>query len=234
MPLPTRVSSRFQAGPKWFPDNRSVLVEVGDADGPGFGFYRFAIDTGNTELLARLPREVSSYDLSVDGKTIFYVLNVEDGQKVMRFDIEKRQATELKGVAFPGGLEIVSLAVSPDGAQLALTLLGCVVEVMPAGGGPSREVFRSPTPEGFTGSLRQALTWSPDGQFLLFARGDSSLWKVPASGGAAERVGLDMRVKTPALHPDGKRLAFVGLPALLPDGRQPRASVSTLENFLPR
>ena len=55
----------FEAGPKWFPDNRSVLVEVGDADGPGFGFYRFAIDTGNTELLARLPREVSSYDLSL-------------------------------------------------------------------------------------------------------------------------------------------------------------------------
>ncbi len=64
VPLPTRVSSRFQAGPKWFPDNRSVLVESGDADGPGFGFYRFAIDTGNIELLARLPREVSSYDLS--------------------------------------------------------------------------------------------------------------------------------------------------------------------------
>ncbi len=85
-----------------------------------------------------------------------------------------------------------------------------------------------------TGSLRQALTWSPDGRFLLFARGDSSLWRVPAVGGAAERVGLDMRVKTPALHPDGKRLVFVGLPALLPDGRQQRASVSTLENFLPR
>ena len=192
------------------------------------------LDTGNTELLARVPREVSSYDLSPDGRTIFYVLNTDDGQRLMRFRIEQRQATELKDVTFPNGLEIVSLAVSPDGTQVALTLLGCVVEVMQAGGGPSREVFRSSIPAENTGALRQALTWTPDGRFLLFARGDSSLWRVPASGGRAERVELDMRVKTPALHPDGKRLAFVGLPALLSDGRPPRASVSALENFLPR
>ena len=53
--LPTRVTSRFGAGPKWFPDNHSMLVEVGDADGPGFGLYRLSLDTANTELVARLP-----------------------------------------------------------------------------------------------------------------------------------------------------------------------------------
>ena len=234
IPLPTRVSSRFQAGPKWFPDNRSVLVESGDADGPGFAFYRFVIDTGNTELLARLPREVSSYDLSPDGRTIFYAVGVDDGQRLMRFDIERSQGTELRNVTFPAGREIVSLAVSPDGLQLATTLIGGFVEVMPAAGGPSREVFRPAAPEMGTGSLRQALSWTPDGRFLLWARGDSSLWKVPALGGYAEKVGLNMRVKTPALHPDGRRLAFVGLPAPGSDGQIPRPSVMTLENFLPK
>ena len=122
MPLPTRVSSRFRRARSGSRTIAPCWSKSGDADGPGFGFYRFAIDTGNTELLARLPREVSSYDLSLDGKTIFYVLNVEDGQKLMRFDIEKTPGHGAEeSWTFPGGLEIVSLAVSPDGAQLALT-----------------------------------------------------------------------------------------------------------------
>ena len=231
IPLPTRVSSRFQAGPKWFPDNRSVLVESADAEGPGFSFHRLAIDSGNIERLARLPREVSSYDLSRDGRTIFYVLNEDKGQRVMRFDIESRQESELRHVGFP--VEIVSLAVSPDGSQLAATLLGASVEVMPANGGSVREVFRPSTPDGSTGSLRQALSWTPDGRSLLFARGDSSLWTVPATGGEARRVALDLRVKSPELHPDGRRLVFVGLPPLRPGAEIQTSRVMTLENLLP-
>src|SRR5204862_57593 len=66
IPLPTRVSHRFGAGPKWFPDNRSFLIEIADAQGQGCGFYRLTLDTGNTELLTHLTREVSAYDLSAD------------------------------------------------------------------------------------------------------------------------------------------------------------------------
>jgi Tol biopolymer transport system component len=209
VPLPTRVSSRFGAGPKWFPDTRSMLVESGDAEGPGFGFYRLALDTGNTELLARVPREVSSYDLSPDGRTIFYVLNRDDGQRMMRFDIESRLDTELRDVVFPAGREIVSMAVSPDGLQLATTLIGGFVEVMPSAGGASRKVFSPPEPEMGTGALRQGLSWTPDQRSLLFVRGDASLWTVPALGGEAVKVGTE-RVKSPGLHPDGKRLVFSG------------------------
>jgi Tol biopolymer transport system component len=231
IPLPTRVFTRFGEGPKWFPDNRSVLVESADAEGPGFGFHRLAIDTGNTELLARLPRSVYSYDLSRDGRSIFYVLYEDKGQRVMRFDIASRQESELRHVGFPG--EVVALAVSPDGGQLAITGLGGFIEVMPASGGAAREVFRPAAPEGGTGALRQALSWTPDGRFLLWARGDASLWKVPALGGEAERVGLDLRVKTPELHPDGRRLVFTGLPALRAGAEMQRPRVMTLENFLP-
>ena len=42
-----------------------MLVESGDAEGPGFGFYRLTLDSGSTELLARVPREVSSGYLSL-------------------------------------------------------------------------------------------------------------------------------------------------------------------------
>ena len=59
----------------------------------------------------------------------------------MRFDIETRRESELKSI--PCCLsEFLSLAVSPDGLQLAMQVGGGIVEVMPAAGGQSREVFR--------------------------------------------------------------------------------------------
>jgi sugar lactone lactonase YvrE len=233
--LPARVTSHFWAGPKWFPDNRSVLVESGDAQGSGFGFYRLALDTGNTELLAHLPQNVSSYDLSPDGRTIFYaIFAVDNLQKVMRFDIESRRETELHVAlppfsTHPGWSEIVSLAISPDGLQLAETFIGGVVEVRPTVGGPSREVFRpAKGPELGTGALRQALAWTPDQRYLLWVQGDDgALWKVPVLGGQADKVGIPMEfIKNLAVHPDGKQIVFdAGSPGI--------SEVWALENVLP-
>ena len=104
---------------------------------------------------------------------------------------------------------MVSFAVSPDGLQLATTLGGGFVEVMPSAGGASRKVFSPPEPEMGTGALRQGLSWRPDQRSLLFVRGNASLWMVPALGGEAVKVGAEL-VKSPALHPDGKRLVFCG------------------------
>ena len=218
VPLPTRVESPWKAGPKWFPDNRSVLVLSGDAQGAGFEFHRLALDTGNTELLTHLPLNVSSYDLSPDGRTIFYATVMDNGQKLMRLDIDSHRETELSNLALPNvrlpfsalpGWEIVSLAVSPDGLQLATTLIGGVVEVISAAGGQSREVFRPAVPGISTGSLRNALAWTPDQRFLLFVQGDGALWKAPALGGEAEKVGISMGgIKSPAVRPDGKQIVF--------------------------
>jgi Tol biopolymer transport system component len=237
VPLPPRVAFSvpprccFWGGPKWFPDNRSVLIESGDAQGAGFGFYRLAIDTGNTELVAHLPGRAVFYDLSPDGRTIFYTFYIDDRVKLMRFDIETRRESELKNVSGSGSVvsDIVGLAASPDGLQLAMVLLGGIVEVMPAAGGPSREVFRPVGPEGSTGSLRHALTWTPDQRFLLWVRGDGSLWKVPAAGGQPEKVGIPMEnIKNLAVHPDGRQFVFDAAT------EEPTREIWALENFLSR
>jgi Tol biopolymer transport system component len=207
--LPARASSRFGAGPKWFPDNRSVLVEFRDAEGSGFGFYRLVLDTGNTELLAHLSAEISSYDLSPDGRTIFYAIGfASSGQKLLRYDIDSHRETELRDFPVGSSSEIVALAVSPDGLQLAMTIIGGAVEVMPAAGGQARAIFSPAARELGTGSLLQGLTWTPDQRFLLFARGDRSFWRAPALGGEAEKVGILVGVKSPAVHPDGRRIVF--------------------------
>jgi len=234
VPLPPRVAFSvppkccFWGGPKWFPDNRSVLIESGDAQGAGFGFYRLAIDTGNTELLAHLPGRAIFYDLSADGRTIFYTRGFDDRTALMRFDIDTRRESELHSVSVP--TEIVSLAVSPDGLQLAMVLLGGIVEVVPASGGQVREVFRpAANLEQFTGALRHALAWTPDSRFLLWVRGDDrTMWKVPASGGEPEKVGIPMtNMKNLALHPDGKQLIFDA------ETDPPTEEILALENFAP-
>ena len=226
VPLPSRVASRFGAGPKWFPANRSVLIERADAEGSGFGFYRLALDTGNTELLTRVPRFVSSYDLSVDGQMLFYAVFGDDSQRLLRVDLENHRETELSNVAVTEpGSEIVSLALSPDGMQLATTSMNGVVEVRPAGGGAPRELFRPQTREVDTSAMRQALAWTPDQRVLLFVRTDRSLWQVPALGGQAEKLGPN----TPgiAVHPDGRRIVFSG------GGGRGASKVLALENVVP-
>jgi serine/threonine-protein kinase len=234
--LPARVAWPFAAGPKWFPDHRSVLVLSRDAQGSGFGFYRLTLDTGHTELLAHLTGGVSSYDLSPDGQTIFYIFQNALTGRLMRFDIDSRRETELKKNEW-----FIALAVSPDGTQLAYlksvragmgdtstataATFPSVVEVMPAAGGPSREVF-SATP-WLTGARYNALAWTPDQRFLLFVQDDWALWKVPVLGGEAQKVGISRRgLKSPAVHPDGTRIAFT---AFDPD----KSEVWALENFLP-
>ena len=150
----------------------------------------------------------------------------------MRFDIETRRESELKSVSTSGSdiSDIVSLAVSPDGLQLAMVLLGGIVEVVPASGGQVREVFRpAANLEQFTGALRHALAWTPDSRFLLWVRGDDrTMWKVPASGGEPEKVGIPMtNMKNLALHPDGKQLIFDA------ETDPPTEEILALENFAP-
>jgi Tol biopolymer transport system component len=236
VPLPPRVAFSirpqrccFWGGPKWFPDNRSVLIESGDAQGAGFGFYRLAIDSGNTELLAHVPGPAPLFDLSPDGRTIYYTIGLDGA--LMRFDIETRRESELRKLTATGvpASEFVSLAVSPDGRQLATILVGGIVEVMPATGGQSREVFRPVSPELGTTWHLHSLAWTRDQRFLLWAREDKHLWKVPVAGGQPEKVGIPMDgIKNLAVHPDGRQLVFDAAT------EEPTREIWALENLLSR
>src|SRR5207302_9980676 len=114
---------------KWFPDGRSVLVVSYDRQQNRVGFNRLDIASGSAELLFYAP-SVRDFDLSADGKSIYYGVG-----KLMRFDMDSRRETEVQEA--PDHYYFASMAVSPDGAQLAYFLkanaLGFAVrlEVMP-------------------------------------------------------------------------------------------------------
>jgi Tol biopolymer transport system component len=61
-----------------------------------------------------------------------------------------------------------------------------------------------------TGARYNTLAWTPDGRALMFVRDDGRLWAVSANGGEPRDMGIPMnaRIKTPAIHPDGRRIAF--------------------------
>src|SRR5439155_20932466 len=112
---------------------------------------------------------------------------------------------------------VTSVAVSPDGLQLAYTVSdqpprSASIEVMPAAGGESREVFHI---DAWLDDYSRfaGLAWSPDQRYLLFVKPEKAernprktlLWRVPVAGGAAENVGISMDIlRFPRIHPDGR------------------------------
>jgi Tol biopolymer transport system component len=78
------------------------------------------------------------------------------------------------------------------------------------------------------GNRYNTLAWFPDGRHVMFARDRGGLWRVRKEGGMPTAIGVTMnaRIKSPAVHPDGTRLAFATIDA---DNNE----VWLLENFLP-
>ena len=118
---------------------------------------------------------------------------------------------------------------SRDGRYLALRTANAEASflvVIPTEGGPAQEVLEMPRSQGW---LRLA-DWTPDGRFLVYLvgfEGTSSLWRVPATGGAQLRLPLPMENA-----PDDLRISPDGTHFSVQMGR-PQASLWVLENFLP-
>lgn len=233
IPLPKEVlTGNLVAAPTWFPDGQSLLVLGNLPRGAGV-FYRLDVASGKADVVREAKGTTGNGGLgasviSPDGKTIFYTSSASEpfaGQtNLVRFEIDSRRETVVKTGAFN------SLALSPDGTQIALhtydgTPGGCHLEVMPASGGDGREVVR-------TGNCNpNRLTWSSNNN-LLFVRGGNStpnvLWRVPAAGGEPEQLGISMpgQLDNPEVSSDGRRITF----GLFDTGA---SEVWTLENFLP-
>jgi Tol biopolymer transport system component len=180
---------------------------------------------------------VTQPQLSADGRTLVY----GDGQnRLVRLDLATARETELVKGWFG------SIALSPDGTQLAwlgntssASFPANQIAVMPSEGGPWRVLFESPT--WSDGSRFNSIGWSHDQRYVLFAKDDTNnggnfLWRVPVAGGPPQRIGVTAnaaqvrfagRIKSPTMHPDGRKLAFSVVNDVPPE-------LWVLENFLPR
>ena len=198
---------RGQERPVWQPDGRAVVFNAFDVRTNLGGQYRVDLTTGRSERFSG----GHSSGFSPDGEFFFHPAP----GVIMR----RRLSDGTEQVVDRGRHR--AMVLSPDGKMLALFDPGTATEgpsiaVTPSDGGSRRIVVRNFKPE----SMDNEIAWSHDSRFLYFQAGE--IWRVSASGGTPEPVGIKQaasalipanRAKHLSVSPDGRSLAVsVGAP----------------------
>ena len=225
------------------PDGRSLLIDARLPPRNELEIYRVDVAGGAWTSVTKA-REgeptIIPYSISPDGKTA-YVLREQTRRgaapiyRLTALNLDTLEERELVSVGWNG-----AVAVSPDGKLLAVASVDgkeTVIHLLPIEGGPQREVYRG------AGIQRSVTTWTPDGRYLILAPLDPSAapkedyLRVPADGGAAQPVGIQILKDSPVqfrpglggarVSPDGRRLVFTVR------GDSSANAWWVLENFLP-
>ena len=206
------------------PDGSSFLFHGGNED--AHGIFQSNLITGKTSLLVKVPKLNRGILVrwAPNGNVIYYQT---DNAALTRFDLTTR---EEKAIAIDPP-DVMSFKLSPDGEQLVFipyTTASHTICRMPVSGGSRSEVVRISSDDG---SYITDFDWSPDGAHLYFSTttrdSRGSIWRVPASGGPPESLGIDMDGLIGAeVSADGSHLVFT-----VGESRSTEAWV--VENFLP-
>jgi Tol biopolymer transport system component len=237
----------FLWGPiRWSPDGRSLLVPGKDAK-TQHGL--FLVDAQTAEITSAMmwgDKAVEAPDWFPDGKRLIFASQRFEAGTVMTSIVIRDLATGQEEVFFQpaAGVEPADMALSPDGQQVALTLLekethSSVLKVFPVGGGEAHELVRAKEPEVIVGD---SLSWSADSRYVVFGKALTTnqeaqggyfptgrkvqLFAVPSTGGEPHSLGLATdSVHRLSFDPSGHRLAFAA-------GRA-KTEIWVMENFLP-
>jgi Tol biopolymer transport system component len=223
---------------RWSPDGRSILVPGKDKK-IQHGLYLVDTQTGEfrSALRSDLDSDISHPAWFPDGKRLLYTeIRGESGtisEVVVVRDLQTGQKTELFRPT--RSLKIDDIALSPDGCQVALTLLeketrSSVLKVLPVAGGEASELVRAKEPETIVGD---SLSWSSDSQYIVFGKGRSTsrepktqLLAISSHGGEPHALGLAMdSVGSLSFDPSGHHVAF--------SAGNAKREVWVMENFLP-
>ena len=221
---PVRISENpigLNQRPSFSPDGRSLLYHSSRGAAGGTLRIRSLVSGRERETRPKL-NSFQSPGWIEGGRAI--QVNGTDGATVgaWRVDPETGNATLVRAGRAPpvykppeGSPGPGDPTPSPDGSLIARAVRGYPkgynsLMLVPAAGGPARELVRLKQPEGFTG----AFAWSPEGRYMYFTRHNNAgteLMRVPAAGGPMEPAGIRMSmIRSVSIHSDGKRVAFAG------------------------
>jgi Tol biopolymer transport system component len=232
---------------RWSPDGKFFLASGFRRNLPQ-AIYRIDASTGERVTLVQSKSAMLGVaQLSLDGRTLFYVLHQPKPQEasLMTRDMESGTEERLFSMEDARSPQYLNFALSPDGQQLAIaslvikfspTTFDHRIITMPAKGGEPKELLRNDKLKHYP-----IIAWTPDGQFLLFSNSvpitdagpnaKNAFWIIPASGGRARELCRPQTMmygklwSTLDIHPDGKRIVF--------DCFEYRHEVWAMENFLP-
>jgi Tol biopolymer transport system component len=226
----------------WTPDGRGLVARARDVNGR---FAHFLVDVATGEPTMMLEGQQNHFGGWADaGKSFVY--HFYDGATrtiaIVRKDVASGDTSGIFRYTVGEGKVLHAFGLngartSPDGRSVAFLLRTdtsrSTLRIVPAGGGESRELIRSPVGQDISD-----FTWSADGRHIFFVLGpalpspsDSTpnrVLRISAAGGAPEETGIAMeglgRVRA---HPDGRHIAFEG-------GHGSPGEVWVMENFLPK
>ncbi len=198
----------------WLTPDGRFLVVFAPGGGPGANQFAHRVDvlSGSSQPIGG--QIGFNHQLLADGRSLAFLRGGE-GLLAIR-DLETGQDRNV--YTAPGKATISGLAFSADGTQAAFRQIAddqARLMVYTVATGQTREVLRLRTT--FAGGQRTA--WSPDSRFIYFVEeGEGNpdaqlwpheLWRVAAEGGSAQKVlTLDGAIWNPAIHPNGRYLAF--------------------------
>jgi len=220
----------------WHPDGRSLLLMGGDRTEAPL-VWRMDLQTGGFSPFFRPEaHRLVEYDLSRDGSTLLYLVEElrpegagpgESERTLLARDLatgEERALHRLRQAV--GQLQLRDPVISHDGRSAAFVHWRAEgprdLMTVPLSGGDARLVASAPGVED--------VVFDRDDSHLLFSAGDRmgdhALFRVAASGGDAEPLGLALpRLVELELHPGSGRLAFtIGFP---------ESELWVMEGFLP-
>jgi Tol biopolymer transport system component len=139
-------------------------------------------------------------DLSADGRTLLFIAEGKERQRIFKRTLDKLAPTPIAGTE---GADEPRL--SPDGRWIAYFADGSLRKI-PAEGGTSVVLADARAPRG--------ASWAPDGSIIYSPLYNSGLWRVAATGGApVEVTKLDPAKgershRWPQVLADGKTVLF--------------------------
>jgi len=199
------------SSPRWSPDG-TRLAYVTAAGVHGAELHVIWLDGGQTALLTQLPSAPSNLSWSPDGTKIAFSALVES--KAPKLTTPPKAP---KGATWAPGVTVIErLNYKSDGAGFLKNGFSHVFVVPSEGGTPSQLT------EGNFNHGGQ-LSWSPDGRRIIFAANRSDNFEINLDGSDIWSVDLESNVLTqlvkragpdfsPFYAPDGKHIAFRGMP----------------------
>ena len=223
----------------WSPDAKNFVARAADYQNR-IGLYRIDAQTGAvTPLILNDETIQISAPHWGDQNDKFYYTKVRrnQGESLMERDLtngSERELLRTESVQWPDGgpLQGRDWAVSPDGKFVAGYKVRpeSVVWVAAIADKTVREVFKTAEPNALA---TNSLTWTPDSRAVVVNRwvkqeNRRELWVAPLDGAPRKLNINDVRVtgEAIAIHPDGRRVAFVA-------GPPPTIEIRAIENVIP-